>query len=91
MTTVTIPVQPSVHIRAVVTWLAIFSLVAAGMTAMAPFTAAWHPILRALLLTAVVVPCAVYFVVPRLLRVHHSIALRRRVQPVHRQGRGEQP
>ncbi|MCC3315966.1 hypothetical protein [Nocardia africana] len=39
------------------------------MTAMAPFTAGWPPVLRALVLTAFVVPAAVYVVVPRLLGV----------------------
>ncbi|WP_227984431.1 hypothetical protein [Nocardia spumae] len=57
----------SVHQRAIVTWLAIFPMVALGMTVMAPFTAGWHPVLRALVLTAFVVPTAVYLVVPRLL------------------------
>lgn len=60
---------PSVHVRAAVTWLAIFPMVALGMTAMAPFTVGWHPVLRALVLTAFVVPAAVYVVVPRLLGV----------------------
>ncbi|MDR7167374.1 multisubunit Na+/H+ antiporter MnhC subunit [Nocardia kruczakiae] len=39
------------------------------MTAMAPFTVGWHPVLRALVLTAFVVPAAVYVVVPRLLGI----------------------
>lgn len=67
---------PSAHVRAVVTWLAIFPLVALGMTAMAPISADWHPVLRALVLTLVVVPLAVYVVVPRLLAGYG--ALRRR-------------
>ena len=29
---------PSIHVRAALTWLAIFPLVAIGITAMAPFT-----------------------------------------------------
>lgn len=57
----------SVHVRALITWCAIFPLVAVGMTAMGPFTQDWHPVLRALALTLVVVPLAVYLVVPRLL------------------------
>lgn len=63
----TAPVVPSVHIRALATWLTIFPLVAIGMTLMAPVTGEWHPVLRALVLTAVVVPLAVYFVVPRVI------------------------
>ncbi|UVJ39272.1 hypothetical protein [Arthrobacter sp. CJ23] len=57
---------PSVHVRALITWLAIFPLVAIGMTALGPLTESWHPVLRALVLTLLVVPLAVYFVVPRL-------------------------
>lgn len=58
---------PSVHVRAFATWITIFPLVAIGMTLMATFTESWHPIVRALVLTLVVVPLAVYVVVPRVL------------------------
>lgn len=57
----------SVLVRALLTWLVIFPLVAVGMTVMGLFAEDWHPILRALVLTAVVVPLAVYIGVPRLL------------------------
>lgn len=67
---------PSVHVRAVVTWLAIFPLVSIGML-LAPVSESWHPILRALVLTAVVVPLAVYVVVPRLLGAYGALARRR--------------
>ncbi|MBM7505834.1 hypothetical protein ACFPER_01875 [Agromyces aurantiacus] len=71
---------PSVHVRAVITWLAIFPLVSIGMLAMAPFTESWHPVLRALVLTLIVVPLAVYVVVPRLLGVHARLGARRGVR-----------
>ncbi|MFF2551534.1 hypothetical protein ACFVUS_11075 [Nocardia sp. NPDC058058] len=75
--TVTAPTTaPSVHVRAAITWLAIFPMVALGMTLMAPFTATWPPALRALALTAVVVPSAVYVVVPRLMAAHQRITHR---------------
>jgi hypothetical protein len=67
---------PSVHVRAVITWLAIFPLVAIGMMLMVPFTEAWHPVLRAFVLTLVVVPLAVYLVVPKLIGAY--VGLRRR-------------
>ena len=67
---------PSVHVRAAITWLAIFPLVSIGMLLLAPISESWHPVLRALVLTAVVVPLAVYIVVPRLLRVHGAIMRR---------------
>ena len=68
---------PSTHVRAIITWLAIFPLVAVGMMAIAPFSADWHPILRALVLTLVVVPVAVYLVVPQLFRGYAAIRARR--------------
>ena len=72
---------PSVHVRAVITWLAIFPLVAIGMILIGPVSESWHPVLRAFVLTLVVVPLAVYLVVPRLLgaygAVHRSRAARR--------------
>jgi antibiotic biosynthesis monooxygenase (ABM) superfamily enzyme len=67
---------PSIHVRAVITWLAIFPLVAIGMTALAPLSADWHPVARALVLTLVVVPVAVYLVVPQLFRWYAAITRR---------------
>jgi antibiotic biosynthesis monooxygenase (ABM) superfamily enzyme len=61
---------PSIHVRAALTWLAIFPLVAIGVTAMAPFTVGWDPVLRAFVLTLVVVPLAVYLVVPWLMSTY---------------------
>jgi hypothetical protein len=61
---------PSIHVRAALTWLAIFPLVAIGITAMAPFTAGWDPVLHAFVLTLVVVPLAVYLVVPWLMSIY---------------------
>lgn len=64
---------PSVHARVAITWLAIFPLVSIGMMLLAPISESWHPVLRAFALTAVVVPLAVYVVVPRLLRGYGAI------------------
>ena len=68
---------PSVHVRAVITWLAIFPLVAIGMMLIAPFAESWHPVLRAFALTLVVVPLAVYVVVPQLMRAYGALRRRR--------------
>lgn len=72
---------PSVHLRAALTWLAIFPLVSVGMLALGPFWGDWHPVLRALLLTLIVVPLAVYLVVPRFLRMHGALSRRRAQAP----------
>ena len=78
MTSTTTPVIPSVHVRVLATWVTIFPLVALGMTLMAPISADWHPVLRALVLTAIVVPLAVYVVVPRVLGAYVRWATARR-------------
>lgn len=64
------PSIASVHVRALVTWLAIFPLAAAGMTVLGRVFPAWPTVLKALVLTLVVVPTAVYFAVPRLLLLY---------------------
>ncbi|WP_187977687.1 hypothetical protein [Mycetocola sp. JXN-3] len=71
---------PSTHIRALITWLAIFPLVTLGSFALEPLTAGWFLPLRTMLLTALVVPLAVYLVVPNLMRAHGAVAVRRTVQ-----------
>lgn len=72
-----VPPAPSIHVRAVITWLAIFPLVAIGMMTVAPLTEGWHPVLRALVLTLLVVPAAVYVVVPRLFGAYGAMMRRR--------------
>jgi antibiotic biosynthesis monooxygenase (ABM) superfamily enzyme len=64
---------PSVHVRAVITWIAIFPLVTLGFFAIAPFADDWNPILRAFVLSIVVVPLAVYLVVPQLMRAYAKL------------------
>lgn len=71
--------MPSVHLRAVVTWLALFPLVTGGLAIMAPFDTTWPPILRIFVLTIVLVPLMVYLVVPTLLKLIVTAARRRRV------------
>lgn len=64
---------PSVHARAVITWIAIFPLVTLGLYLIAPFAGDWSPALRAFVLSIVVVPIAVYLVVPQLIRLYGSL------------------
>jgi antibiotic biosynthesis monooxygenase (ABM) superfamily enzyme len=67
---------PSIHVR---TPLARdLPLVAIGLTAMAPFTVGWDPVLRAFVLTLVVVPLAVSLVVPRLMSIYDRYLAPRR-------------
>ena len=78
------PAPPSVHVRAVITWLAIFPLVAIGMILIGPVSESWHPVLRAFALTVVVVPLAVYLVVPRLFGAYASLRRRNVRARAHR-------
>jgi antibiotic biosynthesis monooxygenase (ABM) superfamily enzyme len=72
------PQPPSVHVRAVITWIAIFPLVTLGFFAIAPFAEDWNPVLRAFVLSVVVVPIAVYLVVPQLMRIYGRVRTARR-------------
>ena len=71
------PAPPSVNVRALLTWIAIFPLVSIGMWLTGPFTADWHPVLRALALTVFIVPLAVYVVMPRLMALYGRLRTRR--------------
>lgn len=58
----------SVHERALITWLAIFPLVSADAWLISPLTQNWPLLYRTALLTLLVVPMAVYLVIPLLLK-----------------------
>jgi antibiotic biosynthesis monooxygenase (ABM) superfamily enzyme len=65
---------PSVHVRAVITWLAIFPLVSLGFVTVVPLMGSAHPILKVFVLTLIVVPLAVYVVVPNLMKLYQRLA-----------------
>ena len=67
---------PSIHVRALITWLAIFPLVTLGFLTVIPLMGTAHPILKVFVLTLVVVPLAVYLVVPNLMKVYGKLASR---------------
>jgi antibiotic biosynthesis monooxygenase (ABM) superfamily enzyme len=68
---------PTVHERAVITWAAIFPLVALSQWALAPLIGPWPPVFQALAVTLVVVPTAVYVVVPRMSATYQRLVRRR--------------
>jgi antibiotic biosynthesis monooxygenase (ABM) superfamily enzyme len=68
---------PSVHVRAAITWLAIFPLVSLGFVTVIPLMGAAHPILKVFVLTLIVVPLAVYLVVPNLMKVYFAMVAKR--------------
>ena len=68
---------PSIHIRAVITWLAIFPLVSLGFYTVVPLMGSAHPLLKVLVLTLMVVPLAVYIVVPNIMKLYFYLAAKR--------------
>ncbi|MEA5457238.1 hypothetical protein SPF06_21160 [Sinomonas sp. JGH33] len=64
------PMSPTVHERALITWAAIFPLVSLTQWALTPLIGPWPPVLRAFAVTLVVVPVAVYVVVPKLMAAY---------------------
>ncbi len=68
------PPQVSVHIRALITWITIFPLVALGLTFLMPALGDMHPVFKAFILTLIVVPLAVYLIVPRLLGLYVKLS-----------------
>lgn len=68
------PQQISVHVRAFITWLTIFPLVAIGVTFLLPALGDMHPVLKAFILTLIVVPLAVYVIVPRLMGLYIKLS-----------------
>lgn len=68
---------PSIHVRALITWLAIFPLVTLGFLTVIPIMGTAHPILKVFVLTLIVVPLAVYIVVPNLMKLFQLIISKR--------------
>ncbi|MEY4451209.1 MAG: hypothetical protein RLZZ380_330 [Actinomycetota bacterium] len=65
--------MPSIHVRAFITWLAIFPLVSLGFVTIIPMMGNSHPLLKVFVLTLVVVPLAVYLVVPNLMKIYGKL------------------
>lgn len=70
------PKPPSIHVRAFITWLAIFPLVTLGVIFLIPALGDMHPVLKVLILTLILVPLAVYLIVPWLMKMYMKLAAR---------------
>ena len=68
--------MPSVHRRALLTWLAVFPTITLVQLVLSPYIGGWPLVARTAVITAVAVPLSVHVLVPRLLRlaagVHHG-------------------
>ncbi|TYL53966.1 hypothetical protein [Agromyces mariniharenae] len=71
------PKRPNIHVTALIVWLTIFPLVAIVSVLLAPVIADWHPVLRAFVVTLIVVPIAAYWLMPQMFRWYAAIERRR--------------
>ncbi|GAA2298532.1 hypothetical protein GCM10010149_54130 [Nonomuraea roseoviolacea subsp. roseoviolacea] len=71
------PAPPSVHHRALLTWLAVYSMIMVVQSLLGWAIAPLPMPLRTLILTGVVVPTVVYLLMPVLLRAHARVWRRR--------------
>lgn len=71
------PPRPNIHVTALIVWLTIFPLVVIFSTLLGPMTTDWHPVLRTLVLTLIVVPIAAYWLMPQMFRWYAALARRR--------------
>ncbi|MFD9791961.1 hypothetical protein ACFWXK_13525 [Streptomyces sp. NPDC059070] len=67
---------PSIHRRAVITWLAVYPTITVVLGLLGPRTAHLPLALRTLILTVIVVPVAAYVLVPLLMRANAALARR---------------
>ncbi|WP_371649377.1 MULTISPECIES: hypothetical protein [unclassified Streptomyces] len=67
---------PSIHRRAVITWLAVYPTITAVLGLLGPTTADLPLLLRTLILTAIVVPVAAYVLIPLLMKANTVLARR---------------
>ena len=64
---------PSIHVRAFLTWLAIYPLVLLCFAFVLPLMPDAAPPLKVLVLTLIVIPLAVYIVVPNLMKLYFKL------------------
>lgn len=75
--TATPHIAPSIHVRVIITWLAITVIAIAVRFVLTPLISTWDGYFQLMLTVAFVVPIAVYLVVPRLMKLWERIMLRR--------------
>jgi antibiotic biosynthesis monooxygenase (ABM) superfamily enzyme len=68
---------PSIHVRTFITWLAIYPLVLIVFFTVLPLMGDASPFLKVLVLTLIVIPTAVYLVVPNLMKGYFAIVAKR--------------
>jgi len=71
------PARPNIHVSAFIVWLTIFPLVAIVGMLSEPLVRGWHPVLRAFVITLIVVPIASYWVMPLMFKGYAALERRR--------------
>jgi antibiotic biosynthesis monooxygenase (ABM) superfamily enzyme len=61
--------MPSVHRRAMLTWLAVFPAITLVQLVVSPYIGGWPLVARTFVVTAAAVPLSVCVLVPRLMRL----------------------
>ncbi|MGW2475315.1 hypothetical protein [Streptomyces sp. NPDC001665] len=64
---------PSVHMRALLTWIAVFAALTVAQLLVGPFIKGLPTLLRTLVITGIVVPAVVYALVPNLLKIRTAV------------------
>lgn len=67
---------PSVHRRALITWIAVYPTITVVLGLLGPATAHLPLVLRTLILTAIVVPVAAYVLIPLLMKANAALTRR---------------
>ncbi|MFE4976847.1 hypothetical protein ACFRAR_32685 [Kitasatospora sp. NPDC056651] len=70
------PAAPSVHRRALLTWLAVYPTITAAFVLLGPHLGRLPLALRTLVMTGLVVPVVVYALLPLLLKAERKLARR---------------
>ncbi|WP_328900883.1 hypothetical protein OHR86_13895 [Streptomyces sp. NBC_00441] len=68
---------PSVHLRALLTWIAVFAALTVVQLLVGPYVKGFPVLLRTLVITGIVVPAVVYTLVPNLLKVRAAVLRQR--------------
>lgn len=66
---------PSVHRRALITWLAVYPTITLALALLGPALASLPLLLRTLALTGIVVPTSAYLLIPLLMKADHHLTL----------------
>ncbi len=69
---------PTVHRRAVITWLAVYPTITLALALLGPHLVQLPLLLRTLVLTGVVVPVVSYLLLPLLMRANAALSRRER-------------